>query len=143
MLNDCRFCAARSTAVEVALKMAFRTFLAGLPNEATPPTLHVLGLCGAYHGDTLGAMDAVEPSVFNSRQFPWYDFPLAFSKLIVGVVDIHSSKCVVFFRTFFSELHSSGKMKRMSMTVEALLCRFWQEGMVCCSSVCGMHGCTR
>jgi dethiobiotin synthetase/adenosylmethionine--8-amino-7-oxononanoate aminotransferase len=33
----------------------------------------VLGLCEAYHGDTLGAMDAVGPSPFNGRgQTPWY-----------------------------------------------------------------------
>ncbi|KAL6774602.1 BIO1 [Auxenochlorella protothecoides x Auxenochlorella symbiontica] len=66
-----------STAVEVALKMAFRKFLAD--RGATDwevddgPELGVLGLQGAYHGDTLGAMDCVAPSPFNGRrQTPWY-----------------------------------------------------------------------
>lgn len=35
--------------------------------------LQVLGLTEGYHGDTLGAMDAVSPSPFNGRrQTPWY-----------------------------------------------------------------------
>jgi dethiobiotin synthetase/adenosylmethionine--8-amino-7-oxononanoate aminotransferase len=34
---------------------------------------HVLGLLGAYHGDTLGSMDAGPPSAFGSPlQTPWY-----------------------------------------------------------------------
>ncbi|KAG2439490.1 hypothetical protein HXX76_004844 [Chlamydomonas incerta] len=96
-----------STAIEVALKMAFRKFLAergelgeyGDPNNGSSSTtttgsstssstgssssstgsstgggeLLVLGLQGAYHGDTLGAQDCVAPSVFNGRlQAPWY-----------------------------------------------------------------------
>ena len=33
----------------------------------------MLGLQNAYHGDTLGAMDCVAPSVYNGRlQAPWY-----------------------------------------------------------------------
>ncbi|CAD6939053.1 unnamed protein product [Tilletia caries] len=31
----------------------------------------VLGLRGSYHGDTIGAMDASDPSVYNAR-VPWY-----------------------------------------------------------------------
>ena len=35
--------------------------------------MQVLGLQNAYHGDTLGAMDCVAPSVYNGRlQAPWY-----------------------------------------------------------------------
>lgn len=35
--------------------------------------MQVLGLTEGYHGDTLGAMDAVAPSPFNGRlQTPWY-----------------------------------------------------------------------
>lgn len=35
--------------------------------------LQVLSLQGAYHGDTLGAMDCTAPSPFNGRrQTPWY-----------------------------------------------------------------------
>ena len=76
-----------STAVEVALKMAFRKYL--LDNAARgllleeqeqeegggggTTALEVLALSEAYHGDTLGAMDAVPPSPFNGRmQTPWY-----------------------------------------------------------------------
>lgn len=37
------------------------------------PPLQVLGLTEGYHGDTLGAMEAVAPSPFNGRlQTPWY-----------------------------------------------------------------------
>ncbi|GLI70360.1 hypothetical protein VaNZ11_015135, partial [Volvox africanus] len=93
-----------STAIEVALKMAFRKFLAdrgelyitdvSSTGTSTNPggggggvttnsgggggggssgELMVLGLQGAYHGDTLGAQDCVAPSVFNGPlQSPWY-----------------------------------------------------------------------
>jgi dethiobiotin synthetase/adenosylmethionine--8-amino-7-oxononanoate aminotransferase len=68
-----------STAVEVALKMAFRKYLvdqgligASIGKARVLPTLHVLGVDGAYHGDTLGAMDAVASSPFNGPlQMPW------------------------------------------------------------------------
>ena len=64
-----------STAVEVALKMAFRKYMVDrniLHDDHVE--LHVLGLQGAYHGDTLGTMDAVPPSVFNGRlQTPWFE----------------------------------------------------------------------
>eukprot|EP00208_Stichococcus_sp_RCC1054_P000920 CAMPEP_0206139432 /NCGR_PEP_ID=MMETSP1473-20131121/6079_1 /ASSEMBLY_ACC=CAM_ASM_001109 /TAXON_ID=1461547 /ORGANISM="Stichococcus sp, Strain RCC1054" /LENGTH=768 /DNA_ID=CAMNT_0053533229 /DNA_START=85 /DNA_END=2388 /DNA_ORIENTATION=- len=64
-----------STAVEVALKMAFRKFGAdhGLSDDQMA-RLQVVGLDNAYHGDTLGAMCAVSGSPFNGpRQFPWYE----------------------------------------------------------------------
>eukprot|EP00884_Botryococcus_braunii_P003233 jgi/Botrbrau1/12910/Bobra.0299s0021.1 len=61
-----------STAIEVALKMAFRRFTEDRPGLGPDVDLRVVGLQGAYHGDTLGAMDAVEPSLFNARQSPWY-----------------------------------------------------------------------
>jgi dethiobiotin synthetase/adenosylmethionine--8-amino-7-oxononanoate aminotransferase len=64
-----------STAVEVALKMAFRKYMMSkgiLDDEKIK--MEVLGLEGAYHGDTLGTMDAVAPSVFNGRlQTPWFE----------------------------------------------------------------------
>jgi hypothetical protein len=65
----------RSTAVELALKMAFRRFLVDHPAVPPETDLGVLGLEGAYHGDTLGAMDAVAPSIYNARQTPWYRSP--------------------------------------------------------------------
>lgn len=37
------------------------------------PALHVVGITNGYHGDTLGAMDAVADSPFNdTNQTPWY-----------------------------------------------------------------------
>ena len=70
-----------STAVEVALKMAFRKTLVDQLGESPPfaegphdpRDIIVLGQEGAYHGDTLGAMDLVPPSVYVGRgQQPWY-----------------------------------------------------------------------
>ncbi len=62
-----------STAVEVALKMAFRLRQARrqvvLSHSGVP--LKVLGLRDSYHGDTLAAMDAASPNSFNARE-PWY-----------------------------------------------------------------------
>ena len=67
-----------STAVEVALKMAFRLRLARLGRfdsewggGVTHPRLRVLGLRDSYHGDTIGAMDAASPNAFNAKE-PWY-----------------------------------------------------------------------
>ena len=63
-----------STAVEVGLKMAFRKYMKDHDLlEKEEIGIDVLGLHGAYHGDTLGTMNAVAPSVFNGRlQTPWF-----------------------------------------------------------------------
>ncbi|KAL3138910.1 hypothetical protein ABBQ32_005731 [Trebouxia sp. C0010 RCD-2024] len=64
-----------STAVEVALKMGMRKFVHDRPGIIWQggPALHVMGLTNGYHGDTLGAMDAVAQSPYNSfDQTPWY-----------------------------------------------------------------------
>ncbi|KAL6525441.1 Bifunctional dethiobiotin synthetase/7,8-diamino-pelargonic acid aminotransferase, mitochondrial [Orobanche hederae] len=67
-----------STAVEIALKMAFRKFLSdsNLVNANVNGNfmdLKVLGLRGSYHGDTLGAMEAQAPSPYTGfLQQPWY-----------------------------------------------------------------------
>lgn len=63
-----------STAVEVGLKMAFRKYMKDHDIlDKDDIQVDVLGLHGAYHGDTLGTMDAVAPSVFNGRlQTPWF-----------------------------------------------------------------------
>ncbi|ORY77421.1 onanonoxo-7-onima-8-eninoihtemlysoneda [Protomyces lactucae-debilis] len=67
-----------ATAIEVALKMALKAsriryaqdpVLAKLSPEEL--NLGVIGLVGAYHGDTIGAMDAAEPNVYN-EQVDWY-----------------------------------------------------------------------
>lgn len=81
-----------STGMEVALKMALQASVrryAGTATDAAtrartapgrqpgslggrPPRVwEVLGLQGSYHGDTIGAMDACEPSVF-SEHVEWY-----------------------------------------------------------------------
>jgi bifunctional dethiobiotin synthetase / adenosylmethionine---8-amino-7-oxononanoate aminotransferase len=62
--------------VEVALKMAFRAFVARGGQEAPEvgkrKQLHVVGLTNGYHGDTLGVMNCAQESVFNEGQTPWY-----------------------------------------------------------------------
>eukprot|EP00808_Paulinella_micropora_P006307 g38049.t1 len=61
-----------STAMEVALKMAFRLYeTRGLRRDKTKP-LGVLAQAGCYHGDTLGVMNVAERSVFNEGQHPWF-----------------------------------------------------------------------
>ncbi|XP_021304673.1 bifunctional dethiobiotin synthetase/7,8-diamino-pelargonic acid aminotransferase, mitochondrial isoform X2 [Sorghum bicolor] len=71
-----------STAIEIALKMAFRKFcldhgiMSGSENSTRNERniqLKVLALNGSYHGDTLGAMEAQAPSAYTSfLQQPWY-----------------------------------------------------------------------
>ncbi|XP_062078626.1 bifunctional dethiobiotin synthetase/7,8-diamino-pelargonic acid aminotransferase, mitochondrial [Humulus lupulus] len=71
-----------STAIEIAIKMAFRKFLydhGGLSNSVNDNSaesctqLMVLALAGSYHGDTLGAMEAQAPSSYTGfLQQPWY-----------------------------------------------------------------------
>ncbi|XP_076919240.1 bifunctional dethiobiotin synthetase/7,8-diamino-pelargonic acid aminotransferase, mitochondrial-like [Bidens hawaiensis] len=71
-----------STAIEVALKMAFRKFLADNKllldlhqdnSDESSIELKVVALKGSYHGDTLGAMDAQAPSPYTGfLQQPWY-----------------------------------------------------------------------
>ncbi|CAI5963000.1 unnamed protein product [Closterium sp. NIES-65] len=63
-----------STAIEVALKMAFRSFCArnGVGSDGLAD-LKVIALTGSYHGDTLAAMHAQSPSPYTSfQQQPWY-----------------------------------------------------------------------
>ncbi|KAF4507677.1 hypothetical protein G6O67_004150 [Ophiocordyceps sinensis] len=69
-----------STGNEVALKMALRAArLRYRPDETQQ--LGVLGLSGGYHGDTLGALDCAEPSMFNDKvewyeaKGFWFDYP--------------------------------------------------------------------
>ncbi|KAF3452815.1 hypothetical protein FNV43_RR03248 [Rhamnella rubrinervis] len=71
-----------STAIEIALKMAFRKFSSDdgslsnfLSDDSTQrrAQLMVLALNGSYHGDTLGAMEAQAPSAYTGfLQQPWY-----------------------------------------------------------------------
>ncbi|GMY35413.1 bifunctional dethiobiotin synthetase/7,8-diamino-pelargonic acid aminotransferase, mitochondrial [Fagus crenata] len=71
-----------STAIEIALKMAFRKFsfdhgiISDVLKDNTAGRsveLVVLALKGSYHGDTLGAMEAQAPSSYTGfLQQPWY-----------------------------------------------------------------------
>ncbi|KDP22928.1 hypothetical protein JCGZ_01765 [Jatropha curcas] len=71
-----------STAIEIALKMAFRKFSIdnGIFLDCAKSNLadrqielRVLALKGSYHGDTLGAMEAQAPSSYTGfLQQPWY-----------------------------------------------------------------------
>ncbi|KAF0688603.1 Aste57867_19776 [Aphanomyces stellatus] len=65
-----------STAVEIAIKMAFRKFAVDhcidFQFDGITQTPVVLAQTNCYHGDTLGAMAVAEPSVFNKAQHPWY-----------------------------------------------------------------------
>ncbi|KAK4257669.1 hypothetical protein QN277_007230 [Acacia crassicarpa] len=70
-----------STAIEIALKMAFRKFSVDhglIPDfddttNEQPVELMVLALKSSYHGDTLGAMEAQAASSYTGfLQQPWY-----------------------------------------------------------------------
>jgi dethiobiotin synthetase/adenosylmethionine--8-amino-7-oxononanoate aminotransferase len=70
-----------STATEVGIKMALRASSKRYGWDSVKEPIGVLGLKGSYHGDTIGAMDASEPCVFNEkvdwyrgRGF-WFDYP--------------------------------------------------------------------
>ncbi|KAJ3111218.1 hypothetical protein HDU96_005896 [Phlyctochytrium bullatum] len=67
-----------STAIEVGLKMAFRRAEVlrkekGVENwkEGGVRGVEVVGIEGGYHGDTIGAMNACNPNVYNER-VEWY-----------------------------------------------------------------------
>lgn len=68
-----------STAVEIAIKMAFRKYLYDhnlltiASSDGKALNLKVLALKDSYHGDTLGAQDAQAPSAYTGfLQQPWY-----------------------------------------------------------------------
>ncbi|RCH91896.1 hypothetical protein CU098_008924, partial [Rhizopus stolonifer] len=60
-----------STAMEVALKMAMSATAKRYDFSIKEP-VEVLGIDGSYHGDTIGAMDACPPNVYN-EQVQWYE----------------------------------------------------------------------
>ncbi|KAM0791955.1 hypothetical protein ACM66B_004206 [Microbotryomycetes sp. NB124-2] len=61
-----------STGMEVGLKMALRAFAKRQHLDRQQSSrLSVLGLQGSYHGDTIGAMDACEGSVYSDK-VDWY-----------------------------------------------------------------------
>ncbi|EKG10555.1 Aminotransferase class-3 [Macrophomina phaseolina MS6] len=82
-----------STATEVAIKMALRASRVRYGWGPREP-LGVIGLKGSYHGDTMGAMDASEPCIYNEKvewyqgKGFWFDFPTVSMKQGVWTIDI-------------------------------------------------------
>lgn len=70
-----------STATEVGIKMGVRAACKRYGWDGAKEAVGVLGLKGSYHGDTIGAMDASEPCVFNEKvdwyrgRGYWFDYP--------------------------------------------------------------------
>lgn len=60
-----------STGMEVAIKMALKAASERYQWDSRAQDLEIIGLQGSYHGDTIGAMDLSEPSVYNEK-IPWY-----------------------------------------------------------------------
>lgn len=60
-----------STATEVGIKMGLRASCKRYGWNSERHEIGVLGLQGSYHGDTIGAMDASEPCVYNEK-VDWY-----------------------------------------------------------------------
>jgi dethiobiotin synthetase/adenosylmethionine--8-amino-7-oxononanoate aminotransferase len=77
-----------STAVEVGIKMALRAACKKYHWDGATENIGVIGLKGSYHGDTIGAMDASEPNVYNEKvdwyrgRGYWFDFPTV--KMVKG-----------------------------------------------------------
>lgn len=66
-LNRCFFSDNGSNAIEIALKLSFQYWqLTGKPEKRG-----VIGLVGAYHGDTFGTMAVGDSSGFHERFAPW------------------------------------------------------------------------
>ncbi|KAF8861314.1 PLP-dependent transferase [Acephala macrosclerotiorum] len=80
-LTRCFYSDNGSTGMEVAVKMALTAASARHGWATDEKEIGVIGLKGSYHGDTIGAMDASEPSTFNERvhwykgRGYWFDFP--------------------------------------------------------------------
>lgn len=61
-----------STGMEVAIKMALRATGSRYGWGYNQYELDILGLKNSYHGDTIGVMDASEPSTYNEK-VDWYE----------------------------------------------------------------------
>ncbi|CAN6656409.1 hypothetical protein TRVA0_029S00298 [Trichomonascus vanleenenianus] len=61
-----------STGIEVAIKMALKASCDRYGWNVSDKNIGVIGLKRSYHGDTIGAMDCTEPSVY-SEKVTWYD----------------------------------------------------------------------
>ncbi|KAM5378666.1 hypothetical protein ACJZ2D_004465 [Fusarium nematophilum] len=82
-----------STGCEVAVKMGLRAARLRY-GWGADEQVHILGLKGSYHGDTIGAMDCAEPCVYNEKiewyegKGFWFDYPsvqCVKGKWVVGV----------------------------------------------------------
>lgn len=60
-----------ATAIEVALKMALKAARVRYGQDKETLKLGIIGFTGSYHGDTIGAMDASDPNVYN-EEVDWY-----------------------------------------------------------------------
>ncbi|KAF3923924.1 hypothetical protein AA313_de0203760 [Arthrobotrys entomopaga] len=60
-----------STGMEVAIKMGLRASRKRYGWDVSQK-LKILGLKGAYHGDTIGAMDCADPGIYNEK-VEWYE----------------------------------------------------------------------
>ncbi|KAF2871438.1 pyridoxal phosphate-dependent transferase [Massariosphaeria phaeospora] len=80
-LTKCFYTDDGSTAVEVGIKMALRAACKRYDWDGSTEDIGLLGLKGSYHGDTIGAMDASEPCVYNKKvdwyrgRGYWFDYP--------------------------------------------------------------------
>ncbi|KAH8671967.1 pyridoxal phosphate-dependent transferase [Tricladium varicosporioides] len=80
-LSKCFYSDNGSTGMEVATKMAFTAATSRYQWDKSNAEIGVIGLKGSYHGDTIGAMDCSEPSMFNEKvhwykgRGYWFDFP--------------------------------------------------------------------
>jgi bifunctional dethiobiotin synthetase / adenosylmethionine---8-amino-7-oxononanoate aminotransferase len=70
-----------STGVEVAIKMALKVSSRMYGWDSKKTDIGIIGLQESYHGDTIGAMDCSQPSIFNSKvdwyqgRGIWFDYP--------------------------------------------------------------------
>lgn len=92
-LEKCFYTDDGSTAAEVGIKMALRATCKRYDWDGSSEQIGILGLKGSYHGDTIGAMDASEPNVFNEKtdwyrgRGYWFDFPTVKMKMGEWVVE--------------------------------------------------------
>ncbi|KAL9048816.1 MAG: hypothetical protein Q9162_007529 [Coniocarpon cinnabarinum] len=82
-----------STGMEVAVKMGLKAAAARYGWHEEDSNIEILGLRNSYHGDTIGAMDMTEPSVFNGKvswyrgRGHWFDFPTVKMQKGIWVVE--------------------------------------------------------
>ncbi|KIJ11983.1 hypothetical protein PAXINDRAFT_83629 [Paxillus involutus ATCC 200175] len=108
-----------STGMEVALKMAIRSFSVTAMDELTPrdkKTLGIVGLKGSYHGDTIGAMDATEEGVYTcewhqSKGF-WFEPPTVSIKRGNFTVSVPPAIASSMSAVKFDDLHAIYDIKK-------------------------------